>query len=131
MYYSIFLFTFAHEMKKTTIEQRRRCFARILLGVFVPMLLLATFHYHDDEIGKADACVECVHHVPHSGHLTAQSFSVDDCLLCQFHALPYLPAAVVMLVAFLPVNRMACQLSTIAAECRKSSCISLRAPPCL
>ena len=116
-------------MKKTTIEQRRRCFSRILLGVFVPMLLLAAFHWHDDETGKANACVECVHHVPHSGHLTAQSFSVDDCLLCQFHALPYLPAAVVMLVALLPVDRMVYNLSTVAVESGQSSCISLRGPP--
>ena len=127
--YSFFLFTFANEMKKTTIEQRRRCYSRILLGVFVPMLLLAAFHWHNDETGKANACVECVHHVPHSGHLTAQSFSVDDCLLCQFHALPYLPATVVMLVALLPVDRMVYNLSTVAVESGQSSCISLRGPP--
>ena len=112
-----------------TIEQRRDCFARILLSVFVPMLLLVTIHWHENVAGNADACVECVHHVPHSGHLTAQSLSIDNCLLCQFHALPYLPAAVVMLVALLPVDRMVCNLSTVAVESGQSSCISLRGPP--
>lgn len=116
-------------MKRMTIEQRRDCFARILLSVFVPMLLLVTFHWHENEAGNADACVECVHHVPHSGHLTAQSLSIDNCLLCQFHALPYLPSAIVVVVALLPVSKTVCNLTTVALADRQASCISLRGPP--
>ena len=93
------------------------------------MLLLAAFHWHDDETGKANACVECVHHVPHSGHLTAQSLSIDNCLLCQFHALPYLPSAIVVVVALLPVSKTVCNLTTVALADRQASCISLRGPP--
>ena len=72
---------------------RRKVFARILLSVFVPMLLMSVLHVH--ECNSIQTCSDCAHHVSHSGHLTAVASCDYDCVLCQFLSLPFVMALAV------------------------------------
>ena len=73
--------------------------------------------------------MECSHHMPHAGHLTAAQASFDDCLLCQISHVPVLLAAVVVLTQNLYL------LHTLRGECRQQLAICpegirlSRAPP--
>lgn len=71
---------------------RRKVFARLLLLVFVPMLLMSALHVHD--YGSTPLCSDCAHHVSHPGHLSASVSHGYDCVLCQFLSLPFVMAAV-------------------------------------
>ena len=72
-------------------ETARRYYASlVLLAVFLPMLLLASFHVHPEAPHEGDYCEECVHHLPHAGHIGSQTFCAFDCALCQFLTLPFL-----------------------------------------
>ena len=72
---------------------RRRVFARLLLLVFVPMLMMSVLHVHECE--SIQTCADCTHHVSHSGHLTADASYDYDCVLCQFLSLPFVMAVAV------------------------------------
>lgn len=72
------------------IDHQRRITARLLLSVFVPMLLLASLHHHGALTDVENTCVQCEHHQPHDGHMSSQSVSLHDCVLCQFTTLPFL-----------------------------------------
>ena len=85
-------------MRRQSAEGRRRLAAWVLLWVFVPMMVLTAVHIHHEAVALSDSCHECVNHVPHGGHLSASGFSVDDCLICQTAALPYLMATTVAAV---------------------------------
>lgn len=71
------------------IRQKRRLASWLLLSVFVPMMVLTSLHRHHVATDTAVACVDCAHHVHHSGHLTVGDTSIDNCLLCQFSGTPY------------------------------------------
>ena len=64
---------------------KRHISAWLLLAVFVPMLVLTALHTHAVASSVSDECVECVNHQPHSGHLTATTQTLTDCVLayCQ------------------------------------------------
>ncbi|MBR2203099.1 MAG: hypothetical protein IJ914_02710 [Prevotella sp.] len=72
---------------------KRRFFARLLLLVFVPMLMMSVLHVH--ECNSIQTCSDCAHHVSHSGHLTAVASCDYDCVLCQFLSLPFVMALAV------------------------------------
>ena len=89
---SAFLCTFAAVILN---RQRRSLVARALLAVYLPLLLLTMLHVHRGAVYVEDACYQCVHHEPHAGHITAQTFHLHDCVLCQLTTLQYVPAAVI------------------------------------
>ena len=77
-------------------QGKRFVSAWLLLSVFVSMILLTGLHRHQPAADQATDCVECAHHVHHSGHLTAATEQLDDCVLCQFLSLVYTPAATLL-----------------------------------
>ena len=74
--------------------------ARLLLAVFLPMLLVSSFHIHAVSSAGDDGCNECVQHQCH-GHLTQLTTELHECVLCQFLSLTYTSAAVLLSVAFI------------------------------
>lgn len=110
-------------------QRKQRWTARLLMAVFVPLLLLSSMHHHPAVVSDETVCVECVHHTPHNGHLSAQATAIHDCVLCQFQSIVYLTTSVVVLLSFTPIHvannteRAAfCQLCPVGS-------ISSRAPP--
>lgn len=78
------------------MEQRRRIASWVLLSVFLPMIVLTSLHTHSVQLDADNTCVQCEHHLPHAGHLSAQSAVWHDCVVCQMVSLPFLlPATVV------------------------------------
>lgn len=86
-------------------ELKRRIAAWLLLSVLVPMMALTVLHRHQAVADDGVECVQCEHHLPHGGHLTAQTASLDDCVLCQFCGLPFLLPVAILLVAFISIGR--------------------------
>lgn len=115
-------------MKLTT---KRHISAVVLLAVFLPMLLLSSFHVHSEAYLEEGSCEECVHHVPHTGHFTSGTVCGFDCVLCQFLMLPFLLAPAVIFNAKSFIH--------IAPRCRVEQGVVLgvggavfgRAPPCV
>ncbi len=67
------------------VTHRQRLFAWMILSVYVPMVLLASLHVHSfDEYSKAIDCDQCHTAVHHSGHITAGTHHIDECLSCRF-----------------------------------------------
>lgn len=79
-------------------QGKRIGLAWLQLSVFVSMLLLSGVHRHEVVISTATDCVDCAHHVHHSGYVTTLADHMDDCLLCQFLHLVYTAAAIIVLV---------------------------------
>ena len=100
----------------------------MLLAVFVPMLVLSSLHLHAYQPIADDDCTECVHHHC-GGHLTQQTGSAHDCVLCQFLSLPLLVVALVALKGFCRIIKE----QQAYQECRICSAnrggLSLRGPP--
>jgi hypothetical protein len=61
------------------------------------MILLSGLHCHEAVSDVAADCVECAHHMHHSGHFTVAKVSIHDCLLCQMCQIPYLYATDIVL----------------------------------
>lgn len=72
------------------IEHIRTVIAVLLLSVALPMTLVVPFHHHETEESALVSCDRCVNHQPHPGHLAAAS-QMDNCLVCQFLGVTYLP----------------------------------------
>ena len=110
-------------------QQRRRATAWALLSVFVSMMMLCGLHRHHDVVNPAADCIECAHHVHHSGHITTADDGVHDCLICHFISLNYTLAEVLAISA--PASLL------IMTWCSDFGCIiqracsqdSTRAPP--
>ena len=67
------------------ITRRQQLFAWIMLSVYVPMVLLASLHVHSlNEFSRAVDCDQCHTAVHHSGHITAGTHHIDECLSCRF-----------------------------------------------
>ena len=108
--------------------RQRRFSAWMLLAVFVPMLLLSSFHVHEQASLAGASCTACVdHHC--GGHLDQQTLHLHDCVLCQFVSLPYLWAIATGITLFYrkttAYNEMGTQLCPIAIVGINAS----RAPP--
>ena len=71
-------------------KTKRRFSAWLLLSVFLPMLVFSSLHVHERMAVWQGACVDCVNHLPHAGHLSLDTHSPHDCVLCQFTSLPVL-----------------------------------------
>ncbi|MBO4658164.1 MAG: hypothetical protein J5637_03205 [Prevotella sp.] len=108
---------------------RRKWYARLLLAVFVPMLLLSLVHVHEGMAEEA-ACADCAHHVHHS-HLASADFCVDSCVLCQMLSLPFVAAILLSVILFSTTGKvMPLQVTAFLANGYTGN-KSCRAPPCL
>jgi hypothetical protein len=112
-------------MKPTT---RRQFASWVLLAVFVPMLLLSSLHVHGVSTTDETPCAECVQHQCH-GHLAQLSFSVHQCVLCQFLVLSFVaaPMLVVMLGVAVCRKLLVQPLCSIRVAC--CGAIVTRGPP--
>lgn len=112
------------------ITRRQRLFAWILLLVYVPMLLLASLHVHTiNDFSRVVDCDECHTAVHHTGHITAASHHIDECLSCRFLSTQIdVPRTVTTLV----VKQVTAHLEYFLASepvVRAVAHPSLRAPP--
>ena len=100
----------------------------LLLAVFVPMLLLSSLHIHQQVTGEGE-CYECANHLHHSGHISLQTASFRDCVLCQFVTLTYVSAVAVVFVVAATLH--AVQFFFPSVQCLSASHRSRvpRAPP--
>ena len=112
-----------------TISLRRRTAAWILLAVFVPMLVLTLGHHHQMVAENGVACVDCAHHVPHSGHLQTGSSAVDDCPFCQLSGVSYVAAPSVSIALFVQSFSVKSERPVPAVVGRELFCSVPRAPP--
>lgn len=100
-----------------------------LLAVFLPALLLSSFHHHATEDTAEDECVECAAHLPHVAHINASAGPTLDCVFCHFLSLIYLlPIAVMVLCAINDRHKAPIQPIDHVWRCAHIV-ISLRAPP--
>ena len=111
------------------MRQFRQTSSCILLAVFLSMIMMQVSHVHRD-MGADEVCTDCLHHVNHDSHLSTASFSIDNCVLCQFAGVPYLFAVALSLGVFVRIERMGVPFGT--ANCLTLLFIlhSPRAPPC-
>ncbi|MBP6527921.1 MAG: hypothetical protein ACMV1B_02550 [Prevotella sp.] len=79
---------------------RQRLWAWMLLAVFVPMLMMSTFHRHEEVRSAGITCYDCQHHIHHAGHIANGWTSIDKCVLCHFHSLPYILGTEICLALF-------------------------------
>lgn len=75
------------------INLRRRRIARLLLTLFLTMLAFTMLHRHQGVEAVGDSCELCISHIRHSGHWSAEYFSLQPCLLCELASLPFLQGA--------------------------------------
>ena len=110
-------------------QGKRIVSAWLLLSILVSMILLTGLHRHLPAANQASDCVECAHHVHHSGHLTATAEQLDDCVLCQFLSLVYTPATTLLVaIPTCPtVQPVTDDLDMICCEAGQYD--STRAPP--
>ena len=95
------------------------------------MLLLSVAHIHPEAYLAVDACDQCVHHLPHAGHLTAGSGAAHDCLLCQFLSISYVAVAVATVVFFTDFRKIHFAAPQTAVLLAARGRVGLRAPPSL
>lgn len=108
---------------------RAKLSARMLLAVFLPMLVLSSFHVHVYAESATADCYECSHHLRHAGHIAPATAFMHDCVLCQLFQLSYLPPLV--LSAGL-LTAVVCRLLfgyPTAQTAPSEGCPRLRAPP--
>lgn len=109
--------------------RKQRWTARLLIALFVPLLLLSSMHHHAAAVNDETVCVECAHHTPHNGHLSAQATVIHDCVLCQFLSVVYLTTSVVVLLSLTPTHvTNPTERAAFGQLCTVGS-ISSRAPP--
>ena len=81
------------------VKMKRYISAWVLLAVFVPMVLLSSFHTHGLESVAQDDCKECVAHHCH-GHFVELTTTLHACVMCQFQTFSFVAAAVFAVVLF-------------------------------
>ena len=113
------------------MEKARRIISFLLLAGFLSAFMASSLHRHPVSDAAEVACAQCVHHLPHNGHLSSYDGSLSDCVLCHFIGLPFV---VSLALAILPSARLISTLYSslrrpfISAHLRLSS---PRAPPVL
>lgn len=68
----------------------RTAIAVLLLSLVLPMTLVLPFHHHETVESALEPCELCATHQSHPGHLVSAS-PMDNCLICQFLGISYLP----------------------------------------
>ena len=110
-------------------KTRRKASALVLLTLYVSILLFSCLHIHSESFFAANECEQCVHHLPHSGHLTAGDGLQHVCLLCQFLSLHYVAAAVTALILYNKVCARHYDAPLARIGLTKWGIVGLRAPP--
>jgi len=111
-------------------ETARRYYSSwVLLAVLLPMLIFSSLHVHPASHTGGDHCEECVHHLPHAGHISSQTFCSFDCVLCQFLTMPFLVAAAVVFVPRVLFYVAPYGSETQRVVSRTRGFVCLRAPP--
>ena len=113
-------------MKETT---KRYFSSWALLAVFLPMLLLSSFHVHPEAHVEGDDCEGCVHHLPHAGHISNLTVCSFDCVLCQFLTLSMLTAAVVAVTVYFHVYQQHHAQPSCGYHATSCGIIVTRGPP--
>lgn len=72
------------------MQHIRTAIAVLLLSVVLPITLVLPFHHHEIEEVALEPCELCATHQSHPGHLVAAN-PMDNCLVCQFLGVTYLP----------------------------------------
>lgn len=80
------------------MDKSRHIISNFLLAVFLSALFVSSFHTHPAHF-EEPLCEDCVHHLPHPGHIGSQDGALSECLLCHFLALPYVIALAVLVLA--------------------------------
>ena len=111
------------------LDNKRHIASWLLLAVFVPMVVLSSFHVHEDVAASTmTECADCMQHNCH-GHLTQTATWMHDCVLCQFITLSFVAIGTVSLIIInkVPSVRIdALQRNVCVAH---SGIVGLRAPP--
>jgi len=100
----------------------------MLLAVFVPMLLLSSFHVHETSHAEETECYQCQQHQCH-GHLVPIATIGHQCVLCQFLTLTFVAAAAVAVACCQPRSITFCARQHQAVRLADRGVVSLRAPP--
>lgn len=113
------------------IDNKRKRYAWLLMLVFLPMMIAITFHHHSAAEGTAamSYCYDCVHHIHHDGHLTADQNFAHDCVICQLHSLPYVVPTIANIAAFIAMANVVFVMSCPFVKTRKTDIHYTRAPP--
>lgn len=113
------------------IDNKRKRYAWLLMLVFLPMMIAITFHHHSAAEGAAamSYCYDCVHHIHHDGHLTADQSFAHDCVICQLHSLPYVVPTIANIAAFIAMANVVFVMSCPFVKTRKTDIHYTRAPP--
>ena len=113
------------------LKRKEKISSWILLSVFLPMVLLSSLHVHYEQNAVDTTCEQCECHVQHTGHLTVEKASVDDCVLCRFLGQDFVTAmgVVMMLMLSLVVVQ---SIFISSSHCQKCvTGIYRRGPPLL
>ena len=112
-------------------ERRSRIFAIIMLAVFLPAWLQATLHKHAPVDLHETECAECVHHLPHQGHLAPGGGEMSACLLCQLLILPIVLAPAMSVPCFRQVKTTLLTVLRSWIFSSHTHCTQTRATPVL
>ena len=113
------------------ITHKRIRISWLLLLVYIPMLLVVTFHHHGEAQGSQAGfyCVDCAHHIHHDGHLIVLQNTMHDCVLCQLQSTPYLAPSLVVWIAIAVLHLSPRRAFCSPCLCRAKGVKSTRAPP--
>ena len=111
------------------IELKRQLFAWLLLSVFVPMMAVAALHVHEEDSSAETACLACVNHQAHPGHLSNASGHLHDCVLCQLLHTSLLVASFVLLHLLSPTRCSLCSRYVADVNTFNNGAYGSRAPP--
>lgn len=106
----------------------RTVIAILLLSVALPMTLVFPFHHHDIPDSEDFSCELCDHHLPHPAHLSSSS-QPDNCLICQFLGVSYLPEASAGAPVDTADGSSICATPSKEAPSVQLELLSTRAPP--
>lgn len=109
-------------------EWKYRLYGIMLLMVILPVIIAVPFHHHALPASAEISCESCVHHLPHSGHLSG-TVVISDCVACQLLGAAFLSVKTLLVTAFSVLMRSLAaplRLQRHSAVCISSS---TRAPP--
>ena len=118
-----------HNFAAVNTKTKRKIASWLLLAVFVPMVVLSSFHNHLNVSTDDTECTECVQHQC-QGHITQLTTPIHACVLCQFVSLSYVSAAA-MVVAdlLLRAHKLSQDWSNATVYALSPGVIITRGPP--